>query len=70
LAAVNHTTVHVTKLPIGTICFAKPGLTEDFYILQKEEFVITCYMCDTYTGRKAKHTHKRQTHLLLREDVT
>jgi hypothetical protein len=30
------------------ICTAKPGLTEDLYILQKEEFSITCYMCDMY----------------------
>jgi hypothetical protein len=42
LAAVKHTTVHVTKLPlyhklnkIGMICFAKPGLTKDLYVLQK-----------------------------------
>jgi hypothetical protein len=37
------------------ICFAKPELTEDFYIVQKKEFSITCYMCDTCTRRKAKH---------------
>jgi hypothetical protein len=57
LAAVKLKTVQVTKLPmqhkkknkIGMICFAKPGLTKDFYTLQKEEFSITCYMCDTYT---------------------
>jgi hypothetical protein len=35
---------------IGMICFAKPVLTEDSYIVQKEEFSITCYMCDMYTG--------------------
>jgi hypothetical protein len=28
------------------ICFAKPGLTEDLNIVQKEEFSISCYMCD------------------------
>jgi hypothetical protein len=45
LAAVKLTTVQVAKLPlqhkiskIGMICFAKPGLTEDLYILQKENF--------------------------------
>jgi hypothetical protein len=27
-------------------------------------------MCDTYTWRKTKHINKRQTHLLVREDVT
>jgi hypothetical protein len=27
-------------------------------------------MCDTDTGQKAKHIHKRQIHLLVREDVT
>jgi hypothetical protein len=25
------------------ICFAKPVLTKDLYIVQKEEFSITCY---------------------------
>jgi hypothetical protein len=40
LATVKLTTVQVTKLPlkhkvnkIGMICFAKPRLTEDLYIL-------------------------------------
>jgi hypothetical protein len=37
------------------IYFAKPGLTEDLYRVQKEEFSVTCHMCDTYTWRKAKH---------------
>jgi hypothetical protein len=50
--------------------FAKPGLTEDLYIVQEEEFSITRYVCDTYTCRKAKNIHKRQTKLLVREDVT
>jgi hypothetical protein len=36
------------------ICFAKPVLTEDLYIVQKEEFSITCITI-----------HKRQTHLLV-----
>jgi hypothetical protein len=31
------------------ICPAKPVLTEDLHIMQKEEFSITRYMCDTYT---------------------
>jgi hypothetical protein len=30
------------------ICFAKPGLAEDLYVVKKVEFVITWYMCDTY----------------------
>jgi CTP:phosphocholine cytidylyltransferase-like protein len=37
------------------ICFAKPVLTEDMCVVQKEEFSIPCGMCDTYTLRKAKH---------------
>jgi hypothetical protein len=72
LAAVKLTTDHVTKLPlqrkihkIRTICFVNPGLTEDLCIVQKEEFSKTCYMCGTYTFRKAKHIHKRQTHPLV-----
>jgi hypothetical protein len=40
------------------------------YIVQKEEFPIRGSKCDTYTWRKAKHIHKRQTHLLVREDVS
>jgi hypothetical protein len=43
------------------ICFAKPILTVNLYILQKEEFSATCYMCDTHTRRKPMHIHKRQT---------
>jgi hypothetical protein len=46
----------VTKLPlkhkirkIGMIFSAKPVLTEDLYKIQKEELLITCYECDTYT---------------------
>jgi hypothetical protein len=34
---------------IGMICFAKRGRTEDLYIVRKETFSITGYMCDTYT---------------------
>jgi hypothetical protein len=30
------------------ICFAKPRLTEDLYIVHDEEFSVTCYMCDTF----------------------
>jgi hypothetical protein len=55
LAVVKLTAVQVAKLPlqheIGKICmiyFAKPGLTEDLYIVHEEEFSVTCYMCDTY----------------------
>jgi hypothetical protein len=48
-------TVKETKLllwnkihKIGMNCFAKPVLTEDLYMAQKEEFSVTCYMLDTY----------------------
>jgi hypothetical protein len=44
------------------IWFAKPVLREDLYLVQEEEFSVTCYMCDMYTRKKAKHIHKRQTH--------
>jgi hypothetical protein len=30
------------------IYFAKPGLIQGLYIVQKEEFSITCFMCDMY----------------------
>jgi hypothetical protein len=55
LAVVKLTTFQVTKLPlyhevsnIGIICPAKPVLTEDLCVVQKEEFSITCYMCEMY----------------------
>jgi hypothetical protein len=51
------------------ICFAKPALTEDLYIVHKEKFSITCYVCYVHLI-KAKSIHKRQTHPLIREDVT
>jgi hypothetical protein len=51
------------------ICFAMPELTEDLYVVHKEEFSMTCYMRDTYTWRKVKHIHNKQTHL-VGEDVT
>jgi hypothetical protein len=54
LAVVKLTTVQVTKLPlwhkirkIDMICLAKHVLTEDLYIVHKEECSVTCYMCDT-----------------------
>jgi hypothetical protein len=49
-------TMQVTKLPLenkicktGMICFAMRVLTEDLHIVQKEEFSITCCMCDTHS---------------------
>jgi hypothetical protein len=48
LSVVKLITVQATKLPlerevrkIGMICFAKPALTEDFYVAQMEEFSVT-----------------------------
>jgi hypothetical protein len=55
---------------IGMICSVKPVPVEDLCVVQKEEFSITCYVFEMYTWRKAKHIHKRQTHILVREDVT
>jgi hypothetical protein len=52
------------------ICFEKPVLTEDMGVVQKEEFSITCYICEMYTWRKAKHIHKGEAQLLVREDIT
>jgi hypothetical protein len=34
------------------IWFPKPELREDLYIVQKEEFSVTCCMCDTYTWQR------------------
>jgi hypothetical protein len=52
----------------GMVCSVKPVLTEDLCVVQKG--TIFNNICDTYICRKAKHTHKRQSHLLVREDVT
>jgi hypothetical protein len=44
------------------ICFAKPGLTEDLYIVHKEEFSITCHMCDmceTYSYETNPSSYQR-----------
>jgi hypothetical protein len=35
------------KLLTGPGC--PRGLTKDLYVLYKDEFSVTCYMCDTYT---------------------
>jgi hypothetical protein len=45
---------------------AMPVLTKDLCVVQKVEFSMACYMCDTYTLRKAKCIHKGQPHLLVR----
>jgi hypothetical protein len=57
---------------LDMICFAKPGLTGDLYIVHKEEFSVSCYM---YTKRtldkgEVKPLHKRQTQHLVRQVVT
>jgi hypothetical protein len=52
------------------ICSVKPVLTEDLCIVQTEELSIIYYMCEIYICWKATHIHKRQAHLLVREDVT
>jgi hypothetical protein len=56
LTTIKLKTVQVTKLPlkrkirkIGMICIAKPGLTENLYIVHKEEFSISTHMYDIYT---------------------
>jgi hypothetical protein len=45
----DYAVVVVKMSKIDMICFAKPVLTEDLYIVHKEKFSITCYMCDMYT---------------------
>jgi hypothetical protein len=34
--------------------FAKPELTEDLYIVQKQDFTVTCYMCYTTSWQRLK----------------
>jgi hypothetical protein len=59
--AVKLITMQVTKLllynktsKIDIISFAKPGLTEDLYVMDKEEFSVTCYVCDKCVLNKGK----------------
>jgi hypothetical protein len=70
------TTGQVTKLPLqykvnktGMICFEKPGLTGLVYIVKGRIFSIKLYVRYVHLT-KAKRIHKRQTHRLVREDVT
>jgi hypothetical protein len=49
------------------ICSVKPVLTEDLCEVQKKD-IFNKMLCDTYTWRKAKHIHKRQTHWMLHKD--
>jgi hypothetical protein len=42
---------------IGMICFAKPVLREDLYIVHKEEFSVTCYM---YEGKRPLRRQRRR----------
>jgi hypothetical protein len=51
------------------ICFAKPLIAEDVSSTKGRLFNNMLYVRDVYLT-KAKHIHKRQTHLLVREDVT
>jgi hypothetical protein len=37
------------------ICFPKPALIKDLYILQKEVFPIICYMCDILSSERMLH---------------
>jgi hypothetical protein len=69
--SVKLTRVQVTKLllqhkisEIDIICSAKPGLTEELYIVYKEEFSITatCATCILDKGKASSHP-------LVREDV-
>jgi hypothetical protein len=52
------------------ICFAKPELTENLYVVQKEELSITCYVCNTYTRQKAKHIHKKQWNNVVHAEIS
>jgi hypothetical protein len=45
---------------IGMICFAKPGLTEDLYIVQKQENLNNVLNVQYILLKKTRHIHKRQ----------
>jgi hypothetical protein len=52
------------------ICSVKPVLTEDLRVVQKEKIFNNTLDVSNVHLTKAKHIHKKQTHLLVREDVT
>jgi hypothetical protein len=60
LAVIKIMTVQMNKVPlqhkirkIGMVCTVKPVLTEDLCVVQKDEFSVTCYMCELYACRNA-----------------
>jgi hypothetical protein len=68
LAVVKLTTDQVTRQPLkhkicklGMICPAKPVLTKDLWVVQKQK----CFSNMLYV-----RIHNRQTHLLVRDDDT
>jgi hypothetical protein len=53
------------------IYFTKPVQTEDLYVVKKEEFSITCNMCDTYTAERPRiFITGNLINLLIRDGVT
>jgi hypothetical protein len=56
LAVVMWLSFRYSVSKIGMIYFAKPGLTEDSYVVHKEELSVTCHMCDTYTDKGGSYS--------------
>jgi hypothetical protein len=58
-------------IEIVMVCFAKLVLVRDLYIhnTKRRNFSNKLYTRSSYAWRKARHMHKRQTYLLIREDV-
>jgi hypothetical protein len=52
------------------VSYAKPGLAEDLYIVQKEEYSVTGYMCDTYIWQRPNIFIRDEPIFLVREDIT
>ncbi|PNF38357.1 hypothetical protein B7P43_G10529 [Cryptotermes secundus] len=51
------------------IYFAKPGLAEDLYIVQKKEFSVTCYICAMLTLNERPGIYMRGKHIFSSESM-
>jgi hypothetical protein len=67
----------VTELPlqhelskIDMICFAKPGLTRELYVVHKEELWVTFYAWNTYTWLRSSTFVRDTTSPIVMEDIT
>jgi hypothetical protein len=64
--SVHYPNINFLFRKIGMICSVKPVLTEDLCVVQNEEFSV----CANCTLDERPNILERQTHLLVRGDIT